>query len=40
MSVKNPLTSPGVEPATFRFVAQHNRNEYQWYFLGVKEAVA
>ena len=23
MSMKNPLTLPGVEPATFRFVAQH-----------------
>ena len=23
MSVKNPLTQAGIEPATFRFVAQH-----------------
>jgi len=23
MSMKNPLTLPGIEPATFRFVAQH-----------------
>jgi len=23
MSMKNPLTPPGIEPATFRFVAQH-----------------
>ena len=23
MSVKNTLTPPGIEPATFRFVAQH-----------------
>ena len=23
MSVKNPLTLAGIEPATFRFVAQH-----------------
>jgi len=23
MSMKNPLTPAGVEPATFRFVAQH-----------------
>jgi len=23
MSMKNPLTSAGIEPATFRFVAQH-----------------
>ena len=23
MSMKNPLTQAGVEPATFRFVAQH-----------------
>ena len=23
MSMKNPLTQPGIEPATFRFVAQH-----------------
>ena len=24
MSTKNPLTPAGIEPATFRFVAQHN----------------
>ena len=24
MSMKNPLTLAGIEPATFRFVAQHN----------------
>jgi hypothetical protein len=23
MSMKNPMTPPGIEPATFRFVAQH-----------------
>ena len=23
MSMKNPLTTAGIEPATFRFVAQH-----------------
>ena len=23
MSMKNPMTSSGIEPATFRFVAQH-----------------
>ena len=23
MSMKNPLTQPGIETATFRFVAQH-----------------
>ena len=23
MSMKNPLTPPGIKPATFRFVAQH-----------------
>jgi len=23
VSMKNPLTQPGIEPATFRFVAQH-----------------
>jgi len=23
MSMKNPMTLPGIEPATFRFVAQH-----------------
>jgi len=23
MSMKNPLTPPGIEPATFRFVAQY-----------------
>jgi len=23
MSIKNPLTPAGIEPATFRFVAQH-----------------
>ena len=23
VSMKNPLTPPGIEPATFRFVAQH-----------------
>ena len=23
MSIKNPLTQAGIEPATFRFVAQH-----------------
>jgi len=23
MSMKNPLTPAGIEPATFRFVAQH-----------------
>ena len=23
MSMKNPLTSAGIEPATFRFVSQH-----------------
>ena len=23
MSMKNPLTAAGIEPATFRFVAQH-----------------
>ena len=44
------MTRVGIEPATFRFVAQHlnhcatavpsNRNEYQEYFLGVKEAGA
>jgi len=43
--MKNPLTPAGIEPATFRFVAQHlnhcatavpNRNEYQEYFLGCK----
>jgi len=47
--MKNPLTLAGIEPATFRFVAQHlnhcatavsNRNEYQEYFLGVKAAGA
>ena len=41
--MKNSLTPAGIEPATFRFVAQHlnhcatavpNRNEYQEYFLG------
>jgi len=40
--MKNPLTPAGIEPATFRFVAQHlnhcatavpNRNEYQEYVL-------
>jgi len=39
------MTPPGIEPATFRFVAEHlnycdtafpNRNEDQEYFLGVK----
>jgi len=24
MSMKNPLTLAGIEPATFRFVAQHD----------------
>jgi len=42
---KIPTTPSGIEPATFRFVAQHlnhcatavsNRNEYQEYFLGGK----
>jgi len=42
MSMKNPLTPAGIEPATFRFVTQHlnhctttvpNRSEYQEYFL-------
>jgi len=45
--MKNPLTPAGIEPATYRFVAQHlnhcaatvpNLNEYQKYFLGVKVA--
>ena len=27
MSMKNPLTPAGIEPATFRFVAQHSTNE-------------
>jgi len=45
MSMKNPLTPAGIEPATFRFVAQRlnhcatavpKRNIYQEYFLGVK----
>ena len=26
MSMKNPLTPVGIEPATFRFVAQHLNN--------------
>jgi len=26
MSLKNPLTPAGIEPATFRFVAQHFEN--------------
>ena len=43
--MKNPLTPAGIEPTTFRFVAQYlnhcatavpNRNEYQEYFPGVK----
>jgi len=43
MSMKNPMTPAGIEPATFRFVAKHlnhcataNRNVYQGYFLGGK----
>jgi len=40
--MRNPLTPAGIEPATFRFAAQHlnhcatavpNRNEYQEYVL-------
>jgi len=47
--MKNPLTPAGIEPATYRFVAQllnhcatavPNRNEYQEYSLGVKAAGA
>ena len=43
------MTPTGIEPATFRFVAQHlnhcatavpNRIEYQVYFLGVETAGA
>jgi hypothetical protein len=47
MSMKNPVTPPGIDPGTVRQVAQRlnhyattgpNRNEYQEYFLGVKAA--
>ena len=47
MSLKNPVTPPGIDPGTVRLVAQRlnhyatpgpNRNEYQVYFLGVKSA--
>ena len=41
--MKNPLTLAGIEPATFRFVAQqlnHCATAYQEYFLGGKEAGA
>ena len=43
--MKNPMTPIGIEPAKFRFVAQHlnhcaaavlNRNEHREYFLGDK----
>ena len=39
--MKNPLTPAGIEPATFRFVAQHLNHcatavEYQEYFLDGK----
>jgi hypothetical protein len=43
------MTPSGIEPMTFRFVAQYlnnyanvtpNRSEYQEYFLGVKTAGA
>jgi hypothetical protein len=42
---KNPMTPPGIQPATFQFVAQNlnhcakadsKKNEYQEYFLGGK----
>jgi hypothetical protein len=45
MSLKNPVTPPGIDPGTIRLVAQRlnhyaipgpNRNEYQEYFLGVR----
>jgi len=29
MSIKNPLTPAGIEPATFRFVAQHFNKVFQ-----------
>jgi hypothetical protein len=43
MSLKNPVTPPGIDPATVRLVAQRlnhyatpglNRNEYRECFLG------
>ena len=36
MSIKNPLTPAGTEPATHCATAVRNRNEYQEYLLRVK----
>jgi hypothetical protein len=47
MSLKNPVTPPGIDPGTFRLVAQRlnhyaapgpSENEYQENFLVVKVA--
>jgi hypothetical protein len=49
MSLKNPVTPPGIDPGTVRLVAQRlndyatpapKRNVYQDYFQGVKAAGA
>jgi len=49
MSLKNPVTQPGIDPGTVRLAAQHLNNyatpgpsesEYQEHFLGAKVAGA
>ena len=49
MSLKNPVTPPGIDPETVRLVAQRlnhyatpgpNRSEYQEYLIVVKAAGA
>ena len=40
MSMKNPLTLAGIEPATFRFVAQHLNHCVGGLIVMIKEDIA